>query len=127
MLKDTLEMKVILGTGLLLVIAQFLGVNLWSCPFQSVFGIPCPGCGLTVAIIELLQGHVRDSLHTHAFAPAFLLALVLILVSIVSPEEKRRDFIVWIAHMETRTGIASWFLTTFMLYWGLRLIGIPFF
>jgi len=110
-----------------LVTFQFLGFNLWPCPFQTVLGIPCPGCGLTTAITELLQGHAKESLHAHAFASAFLLALALMLASIIMHEEDRRKFIAWIALMETRTGIVSWILTTFMLYWGLRLVGIPFF
>jgi hypothetical protein len=35
------------------------------CPFAIVTRHPCPGCGLTRAGVELLQGHLHDALHLH--------------------------------------------------------------
>jgi hypothetical protein len=48
-----------------------------------VFGIPCPGCGLTTAIAELLRGDWRGSLSIHAFAPIFVVAFVIMLAAVV--------------------------------------------
>ena len=48
------------GAGL--VLAAF-GVRL--CPFAFVFGIPCPGCGLARATLELCRGHVHEALAAH--------------------------------------------------------------
>jgi hypothetical protein len=45
------------------------------CPTAFLFGIPCPGCGLTRATLALLHGHVSDALRFHplvfVLAPLF--------------------------------------------------------
>lgn len=35
------------------------------CPFAIVTRYPCPGCGLTRAGVELLQGHLHEAFHLH--------------------------------------------------------------
>lgn len=49
------------------------------CPFHSLFGILCPGCGATRALAALLDGRWTDAAHLNLFfvvlAP-FLLALL---------------------------------------------------
>lgn len=35
------------------------------CPLQNMWGIPCPGCGLTRATVALAQGDVARALHLH--------------------------------------------------------------
>lgn len=36
-----------------------------SCVFRSLFGMYCPGCGGTRAVLELLRGHILRSLWYH--------------------------------------------------------------
>ena len=114
--------------GLLLVGAGLAQTGLfmahlpgWSCPFKALFGIPCPGCGLTTAIAELLRGDWRASLTTHAFAPVFVLAFLLILAAVALPETPRRRFVDWIGSIERRSGISALVLSALFIYWGLRL------
>jgi len=40
-------------------------VDVPSCPTAYVFGIPCPGCGLTRATLALLRGDFHAALHFH--------------------------------------------------------------
>ena len=96
----------------------------WTCPFKAAFGIPCPGCGLTIAIDELVHGRILNSLHIHAFAPIFLVALALILAAVILPEARRKQLAASVARMENRTGISAWVLSTLMLYWIVRLFGL---
>src|SRR5438067_3049509 len=39
-----------------------------SCSFQRFLKIPCPGCGMTRALVSLSRGNVRVSLRQHPFA-----------------------------------------------------------
>ena len=93
----------------------------WPCPFKAVFGVPCPGCGLTTAIGELLRGDWRASLATHAFAPVFVLAFLVMGVAVALPEAQRRRFVDFIARIERRSGISALVLCALFIYWGLRL------
>jgi hypothetical protein len=79
---------------------------------------------LTTAIGELMHGRVLDSLHTHAFAPIFLAAFLILVISILLPETQRCKLVGALAYLETRTGITAWVLTGLMLYWSIRLIGL---
>ena len=113
----------LVGVGVLQVGLQLLGLPGWICPFKAVFGIPCPGCGLTAAIDELLHGQVRAAMHTHAFAPIFLVAFLVLLVAVTLPKTMRVSLAEAVARVEIRTGIAAWVLSGLMLYWVVRLFG----
>jgi Protein of unknown function (DUF2752) len=43
------------------------------CLTRSLFGVRCPGCGLTRSWIDLLHGHWRDSFAQHPFGAVTLL------------------------------------------------------
>ena len=47
------EKLITCGIGLALIVAMYL-LKL-PCPFQYIFGIDCPGCGMTRAYISLLR------------------------------------------------------------------------
>lgn len=53
----------------------------YHCPFQAIFSLPCPGCGMTRALIALLQGHLALSIQWHfmLIPSLFLLGLYLVL------------------------------------------------
>ncbi|OGV53623.1 MAG: hypothetical protein A2X49_06105, partial [Lentisphaerae bacterium GWF2_52_8] len=47
------------------------------CPFHSMTGYSCPGCGMTRAFIALMHGRFAEALHFHIMAfPLFLLLLL---------------------------------------------------
>ena len=54
-----------------------------SCPMAEMFGVPCPGCGMTRAILLLERGDVSASLHMHPLALPSLLASLLFMVGTV--------------------------------------------
>lgn len=48
------------GTGAL--IAGLILLAGWHCPFRFITGLPCPGCGMTRALLALLKGHLAESI-----------------------------------------------------------------
>lgn len=70
---------------LILVVGYFIVMKAMSmntvCVFKNLTGIPCPGCGMTRAFLELCRGNFMDSLIFH---PLLLLVLILGLLSFIS-------------------------------------------
>jgi hypothetical protein len=127
LLADRRAIAMIAGAGALHLGLSMAGISIWSCPFRAVTGVPCPGCGLTRATIELLLGDLTGSLHTHAFAPVFIAGLALMFVSLVLPERPRQRLFSALHNWEARYGLTSWVLFGLVLYWVVRLMGwIPF-
>jgi hypothetical protein len=124
LLANRTEGVVLAGVGGLQLGLTLLHLPGWVCPFKSIFGVPCPGCGLTTAILELLKGKVFESLHTHAFASIFMFAFLIILVAVFLPQAIRERFAATVARFESRTGITAWVLSGLMLYWLIRLFGL---
>jgi hypothetical protein len=84
------EMLVVAGGALLLALALRVRddgrVVFWglpdyplppSCPTYALFGVKCPGCGLTRSVVELAQGHWASSWHFHRLG--WLIGLVILL------------------------------------------------
>lgn len=102
-----------------------LGLPGWQCPFLHVTGLPCPGCGLSRAMVTLLEGDWDTSLELHAFAPLFVVALLLVIGTTILPQQQRAWFIGWLEWVERRTGITAILLVGLMLYWLIRLLVFP--
>ncbi len=121
-LENRAETSMIVGFGIVHLGSNLLGVTFWSCPILSTTGMPCPGCGLTHATMQLLHGDLIDSLKTHAFAPVFLVALLLMVVVLFMPKSVRSRIINFVNRLETRNGITAWVFCLLMFYWAVRLI-----
>ncbi|GIK39797.1 MAG: hypothetical protein BroJett011_36300 [Chloroflexota bacterium] len=115
----------IAGAGGLQAGLVSLGIPGWQCPFLHVTGLPCPGCGLSRAVVLLLQGDWRASLGLHAYAPLFIVALLLVTWAAILPGQQRTWFIGRLEWVERRTGITAILLIGLMLYWLIRLLVFP--
>jgi hypothetical protein len=65
--------------ALLLVILAFLpsdGLGISVCPFNQIFGLPCPTCGLTRSVSSLLHLEVSKSVQYHPLGFLVLGALL---------------------------------------------------
>jgi hypothetical protein len=65
-----------LVTTPLLMLAAALWMGFVTCPMRVTTGVPCPGCGLTRAVMALATGNVAEALHWHPLV--FLLAPILV-------------------------------------------------
>ena len=87
-----------------------------------MLGVPCPGCGLSVAVVLLLPVIWSDALRVHAFAPVLLLGIVLMVVVVtLLPDDSYLTAVARIAALERRTGIVAFLLLGLIVYWVLRL------
>jgi len=119
-------------TALILLCAATLQVVLisgglrgWQCPIHSTLGIPCPGCGLSTAMALLIKGDLQSAIHTHAFAPVFLFAFVLMGIVSILPENLHRKAVLQIAAIEKHTAFAAYILFGIIIYWIFRLL-VPY-
>lgn len=110
--------------GVHLALVAF-GLPGWPCPLLSGLGIPCPGCGLSRAVIELLRGDWRGAMELHAFAPVFLVAIAMILGTSLLPERHRLPLIETVERVERRTGVSALLLVGLLLYWVFRWASEP--
>ena len=44
----------------------------WRCPVAELFGVPCPGCGLTRAALALAAGDLEGAVGMHPLAPVLI-------------------------------------------------------
>ena len=121
-LESRVETAAIVGFGVVHLGLGMMGLSFWNCPILAATGVPCPGCGLTRATMQLFHGNILDSLQTHAFAPIFLMALLLMITVLVLPNSARIKIISFVNRLETRNGITAWVFTSLMFYWAFRLI-----
>jgi hypothetical protein len=89
------------------------------CPFKMVTGFPCPGCGITKALIFLYQGEIVKSLHYHLFAiPLVLFCVTIIVLLTVNLFKQKLYFRNWIYNKKLAYGLAI----TLITYHGIRLV-----
>lgn len=94
----------------------------WICPIRNFLGCPCPGCGLTRAIVALFSGDISGMLSYHALTPFFILGLGIVTMAGVLPQQSRTRFIQLIQSFEQRTDGIRIFLAFLVLYWLIRLV-----
>lgn len=59
-----------------IVVLLFLLLFFYKCPFQTITGIPCPGCNMTTSLYYLLHTNIELSLYYHALLiPTMLIFL----------------------------------------------------
>lgn len=61
------KVGIFVGVAILLFLFYMIGPG---CPQQAFLGISCPGCGMTRAYIQLIQGNIRSAFFYH---PGFFL------------------------------------------------------
>ena len=62
--------------GILVLLLLLYGIFPWKCPIYHFFGVRCPGCGITRALMCLFKGDFADALHYNPHI--YLLGLVLL-------------------------------------------------
>ncbi len=108
------------------VFATIVAFRLPFCPLASVFGVPCPGCGLTRATLALAHGDLQHALELHplvlVLAPLFLWAMASVAIGYVRGPRASRPARLWLAS-RTVTVLGSVFMLATLGLWGARFFG----
>lgn len=115
----------LIGALCLHVIFSWLHLPAWDCPFFKLTGVPCPGCGLTRACLLLLRGEVHASIQFHAFAPVFLVLIVMVVIGTLLPQSVSEPFIHKAETLERQSGLTIIIMGGLILYWLARLLLFP--
>lgn len=54
-----------------------------ACPIKLLFGLSCPGCGLSRAVLLCAQGDFLGAIRVHPLGPLFLLQMLLICLALL--------------------------------------------
>jgi hypothetical protein len=96
-------------------------ITTWQCPLRSTLGMPCPGCGLTRAMLLFVQGHWQASISLHGFAPIVLAIGILLAAGSAMPQRLHQKMVARVTDFERRTGITALLIISALLYWILRI------
>ena len=80
----------------LIVILSFLGV--YKCPFNYLFGIPCPTCGMTRAIYYAFSLDFEKAFYFHALWPLVILGFIIYMLKelkIITLKEKYINILIF--------------------------------
>ena len=100
------------------------GITAWQCPLRSTLGVDCPGCGLTRAVVLLIQGHWQASFDLHAFAPIFLGIGIFLAIGSILPARLQQRVVYQTVNFERHTGIVALLGFGVILYWFLRILNL---
>ncbi len=84
-----------------LLILFILLIIFYKCPFSYIFGIPCPGCGMTRALFSLITLDFASAFYYHPLFPIVILVFIFLFLEylgLVSLSDKTKNrFLVIIA------------------------------
>ena len=124
MLHDRRYLLIFAVVGAAQLVLAIAGLPGWQCPIRSTFGVTCPGCGLTTAVVLLLKGHLRLAFEAHAFALPVLIGMLSMAVLSILPLKCRLKAAGRIEAGERRSGVFMIMLLGMVLYWLLRVLKI---
>lgn len=97
----------------------------WPCPVRSLLGVPCPGCGMSRAVVALVHGEWARALRLHAFAPVALVVLALVAAAALLPARGRDRLAALVTRVESSSGLTVFLAAALFLYWLFRLLYTP--
>jgi hypothetical protein len=123
LLTDRRIAAVLSATAVFIIVLKMAGLGGWHCPFNTAFGQPCPGCGLTRALAALMGGNWQTALQTHPLAPFAAAAMLLLTAVAVLPAAAGQRITAAVAMVESHSGMCWLVIVAAIGHWVGRLSG----
>lgn len=123
-------LPLVVGIGLVILIRHVMGIG---CPIKWLFGISCPGCGMTRAIMAAVQFQFKNAFYFHPLFWSMPLFAGLIFWEDKLPQKIRKSVIpvaavlfaaVWLIRLMGGNVVVTADSNTGMLFRVLKLIAI---
>jgi len=124
LMRQRLLCRLLLIAVLVLGVGAWQGWGLWVCPFATVTGLPCHGCGMTRAFLALLRGDWGTALQFHPFAPFFALVGLVCSTVALLPQTLAEPLGDHIERFERKTRLPALVLILFACFGLLRMLGL---
>ena len=92
------------------------GLDLFHCPFHALTGRPCPGCGLTRALLASARGELGVALRFHPFVPLVWGGLALVVLAAGLPARPRARLLDVVGRLEARTSFGHWLASSLLVF-----------
>ncbi|BCU78196.1 DUF2752 domain-containing protein [Luteolibacter sp. LG18] len=102
-----LGLAMTLGGGLYGLTA-LAGLHWFHCPFKSLTGLPCPGCGMTRATLAMLRGDWTTMVKFHPLAPVFVLFWTAVGLGLACPPRWRNGYVCRLEKIEATIRWPLW-------------------
>ena len=94
----------------------------WICPFHAITNLPCPGCGMTRAVMSLARFEWSDAVAMHPLSPFLILGWFAWVIISILPSKTHLIAIAKIESLERKSGVAYLFLALFISFGLVRLL-----
>jgi hypothetical protein len=125
LIEDRRQARALLALLLAGLLGTAFGPVGWPCPIQAALGIPCPGCGLTRGVLELLAGHGSAALALHPLAPLGLAAALLLTVAALLPAPALARLAGGVRRAEATAALDPIVVGALIVVWLFRLVVLP--
>ncbi|WP_426573014.1 DUF2752 domain-containing protein [Aquihabitans sp. McL0605] len=87
------------GAGAALLALRTISIHAPPCPFRTVTGLPCPGCGMTRLADAVAHGRLHTAVHADVAGVAILGVLLVLAATHVATTVRRRPPAAWMRSM----------------------------
>jgi len=78
------------------------------CSWKETLGIDCPSCGAQRSFVELIHGHVLESLRLFPALLPLIAVVIITIIHLIRPFKKGPDWIVKLFLLSAGLMLASW-------------------
>lgn len=82
------QRRKLLKVLLVILLIGIAAVFFYQCPIRLILGIPCPGCGMTRALLCFLRGDLAGSFYWHPMLVPTGIGAILVLYALAAGKEK---------------------------------------